>query len=461
MEPLIAKNSHAARAEDEALRHDPRWALVERVAASPALQKAPKLREFLLYVCETTLKNHVEDVREQQIGVCVFNRRPDYNMSDDSIVRVQARELRKRLALYFETDGKDEPVVFSIPKGRYIPVFAPRGTAIHEVLAAEACTASDAEEHAGAVPIPAPSRRPGLALQIVGGLLLAVVGWLAGMLFPVLQRIVPLGAVLRNDNAFYEAMLGSMGRDGKDTLIVLSNPRVILYSGRRDVPKQLLDSGTLISVPPALDRLLAPARNLGEEPDAKKYIQILGDTYTGIGEAACAYNLGRSMQSMNRSVRLTEGRFLNWDAAKQQHLIVLGSPAINNWTHENVSTPNFIFVERGIRNVAPRSGEEKEYWTKEDPAIRVSVDYGVISMSTSASGSRVLTLAGRAVSGTHGAGDFFVNPEKMKPVYERLKATNPKGAFPSNWEVLIRVDVRENIPVDASFVTCRANPSAR
>ncbi len=82
-------------------------------------------------------------------------------------------------------------------------------------------------------------------------------------------------------------------------------------------------------------------------------------------------------------------------------------------------------------------------------------------MSHSASGSRVLRLAGRAVSGTHGAGDFFVNPEKMKPVYERLRATNPKGAFPSNWEVLIRVDVRENIPVETSLVTYRAYPSAK
>jgi hypothetical protein len=461
MEPFLDKNSHAARAEDEALRLDPRWALVERVAASAAFQKAPKLREFLLYVCETTLRNHAEDVREQQIGVCVFNRRPDYNMSEDSIVRVQARELRKRLAVYFETDGRDEPLVFSIPKGRYIPVFAPRGAAIHEPFAVETCATAEAEEHPAAAPLQVPSRRSGLALQIVGGLLLAVLGWFCGMLFTVLQRIVPLGAAFGSDNALYDSILGTMGRDGKDTLIVLSNPRLILYSGRSEVPKDLVDSGTLLPVPPALDRLLASARNLGETPDAKRYIQILVDTYTGIGEAACAYNLGRLMQSMNRSVRLTEGRFLNWDAAKQQHLIVLGSPAINNWTHENVSTPNFVFVERGIRNVAPRAEEQREYLTKEDPAIRVSVDYGVISMSTSASGARILTLAGRAVSGTHGAGDFFVNPEKMKPVYKRLKAANPKGAFPSNWEVLIRVDVRENIPVETSFVTLRANPSVR
>ena len=159
---------------------------------------------------------------------------------------------------------------------------------------------------------------------------------------------------------------------------------------------------------------------------------------------------------MIRSVRLTQGRFLNWDAARQ-HLIVLGNPAINHWTHENVLEREFYCELRAGSGTSRRWPEKKkEYRTVEDPTGRVSMDYALISMSTGASGSRVLTLAGPAVSGTHAAGCFFTNPAKMKPVYERLKAIDSKHAFPSNWEVLIRTDVRENIPVDTAFVTCRA-----
>jgi hypothetical protein len=296
-----------------------------------------------------------------------------------------------------------------------------------------------------------------LALQIVGGLLLAVLGWLAGMLFPTLQRSVPLGALLRNDNAFYEAMLGSIGRDGKDTLIVLSNPKLILYEGLDEVLQPQLEHGTLIPVPPALDRLLAPARNIFDKTKTKTYIMITADTYTGIGEATCAYNVGRLMQSLNRSVRLTQGRFLNWESARREHLIVLGNPAINMWTNENIPSLNFVFVESGIRNAAPLAGEETIYRTTPDAAGHPLIDYGVISMSTSAFGSRVLVLAGREVAGTQGAGDFFANPEKMRATYEKLKAAHPRGPFPSNWEVLIRVNVGENIPVDTTFVTCRAH----
>ena len=461
MEPLSPRNPIPLRTGNDPLHRDDRWALVERVAASQIFQKAPKLREFLLYVCENTLRHHVEDVREQQVGVQVFHRRPDYNMSEDSIVRVQARELRKRLALYFETDGKDESLVISIPKGAYVPIFAPRGSAIHEAVAGEVSTVLEADEHPAGAPGPVPASRLNRPRLIASALLIAIAGWAVGILFPLRQGRNPSAAAVQKDYSFYEQMLGPMGRDGKDTLIVLSNPKLILYEGFKEVPQSVLKHGRIIPVPPALDQLLAPARNLGEEPGAKTYITILDDTYTGIGEAACAFNVGRLMQSLNRSVRLTQGRFLNWDVAKQQHLIVLGGPGINNWTHENILSPNFIFCESGIRNAAPLPGEETIYRTTPDTAGHSMIDYGVVSMSTSASGSRVLVLAGREVGGTHGAGDFFVNPEKMRAAYEKLKAIHPQSPFPSNWEVLIRVNVRENIPVETTFVTCRAYPSAR
>jgi hypothetical protein len=78
-------------------------------------------------------------------------------------------------------------------------------------------------------------------------------------------------------------------------------------------------------------------------------------------------------------------------------------------------------------------------------------------MSTSASGSRVLIIAGRQVAGTHGAGDFFANPEKIRAAYDKFRAIHATAPFPSNWEILIRVKVGENIPVETAFVTCRAH----
>src|SRR5258708_15325973 len=89
--------------------------LVDRVANGPVFQKSPRLREFLLYVADCTINERLEGVREQQIAENVFNRRPDYNPGQDNIVRVEARRLRKHLEESFATEGKDEPVILSMP----------------------------------------------------------------------------------------------------------------------------------------------------------------------------------------------------------------------------------------------------------------------------------------------------------------------------------------------------------
>ena len=105
------------------LDQDERWKLVLRVAQSSEFQKATRLREFFLYVCQKTLTNRANEVHEQLIAVQVFGRPTDYNPAEDNIVRVEARELRRRLDIYFLTEGRGEKLRIRIPKGGYIPTF--------------------------------------------------------------------------------------------------------------------------------------------------------------------------------------------------------------------------------------------------------------------------------------------------------------------------------------------------
>src|SRR5258708_5239347 len=80
-------------------------------------------------------------------------------------------------------------------------------------------------------------------------------------------------------------------------------------------------------------------------------------------------------------------------------------------------------------------------------------DYGVISKETTSSGSWVLILAGASSFGTYGAGEFLCDPQKMNPVFERLRSLTGKNEIPQNFLVLVKVKVSENIPVDVSYVT--------
>lgn len=134
------------------------WNLLERVAAIPSLRRAARLREFLLYVGDKSLKQGRTDIHEQEIGETVFARPHAYDTSQDNIVRVSATELRKRVDAYFANEGGTEPIVFEIPRGSYLPVFRHReiassvpGAAAHELQAASPAAAT--ESRTGRVPL--------------------------------------------------------------------------------------------------------------------------------------------------------------------------------------------------------------------------------------------------------------------------------------------------------------------
>lgn len=100
--------------------------LVRRVASSSSFERSHRLRAFFLHVCRCALDNKPESATEQQVGIYVYDRAPGYNPNDDNIVRSQARVLRLKLEHHFANEGKNEPVIITIPKGRYLPVFEAR-----------------------------------------------------------------------------------------------------------------------------------------------------------------------------------------------------------------------------------------------------------------------------------------------------------------------------------------------
>jgi hypothetical protein len=99
---------------------------LEKVLASPAFIRSPTLAHFLSYVCEKTLAGESEHLKEYSIALEVFGRHESFDQDTDSIVRVQANRLRKKLAEYYKGEGADDPLQIVIPVGQYVPRFEPK-----------------------------------------------------------------------------------------------------------------------------------------------------------------------------------------------------------------------------------------------------------------------------------------------------------------------------------------------
>jgi hypothetical protein len=100
---------------------------VSRVLGSSIFVQSDRLSRFLRFTVETTLSGNAETLKEYLIGTEVYDRKPPYHPSADSIVRSEARRLRSKLNQYYESAGKEDPVFIYYRRGSYVPVFRQRG----------------------------------------------------------------------------------------------------------------------------------------------------------------------------------------------------------------------------------------------------------------------------------------------------------------------------------------------
>src|SRR6266436_3498687 len=75
---------------------------LDHVLQSAGFRRSPRCCEFLAYVVEQAIDGNSELLQERAIGCALFGRKADYETAEDSIVRVRANEVRKRLLQYYE-----------------------------------------------------------------------------------------------------------------------------------------------------------------------------------------------------------------------------------------------------------------------------------------------------------------------------------------------------------------------
>jgi hypothetical protein len=96
---------------------------LNRLLGNPYFHHSKRYPSFLKFVVTETLAGRAENLKERTLGMEVFGREPDYDTTNDPIVRVTAAEIRKRIAQYYQEPGHEGEIRLSLPSGSYIPHF--------------------------------------------------------------------------------------------------------------------------------------------------------------------------------------------------------------------------------------------------------------------------------------------------------------------------------------------------
>lgn len=425
---------------------DPRWVAVKRIITSRNFAKSGRLSSFLVYISRCAIENRAEEITEQQIGIHVFGRVPGYNPAEDNIVRTSARQLRQRLALYYQEEGNNDALRIEVPRGGYIPLFQSNGNhASDSRTAAPEAAFAQSELPGPSLVISAPSKRIPKSWLYAAALLLV-----GAALALTAQKCI---FVMRLRASAIDPLWREMFSPTQRTLFVPGDAGLNMFNNEAHAPRQVALADYIGG-----KYLNSPKAQSGEFEGAP----IAARRYVNIADLQFADRIASLPRIHRENYRIRFPRDMTPDDFRNANVILSGAPVYNPWDELFDSRLNFHMVYDAadnnsmyVVNRKPRAGEMPVYDTHWNQSV-----YGYIALTDNLDNNgKVLLIEGTSHVGVEAAVDFLFNGEKMAPILAKAKQSNGKLA---NFEILLDAASPSNTGSGQSAVLAtRFYPAAR
>jgi hypothetical protein len=411
---------------DEPLRDE-----LFRIAHSETLNSSPGLVRLLEHIARKSMSGEIDALKEYSIGVEAFGKPESYDPQRDPYVRIRVGRLRGKLAEYYSKEGRNDPVIVELPKGKFRLIWS------HV-------------PDTNAIPLePAPKQRrlPALTALLASVLVLVTIWalWATLELRKSSHETVLTGNPWSND---LQTLWAPFLVPGRPLLISLEAPLFLSF------PKAGMFRDLSVNSPEEVagSRNLAAIRKaLGVEGRPQTY-------YTPVGEVSVVFKMGMLLATRKANLSITKSSDLTWKQISENNVLSLGTGKALN--QQLASMPVKVEFESrwdGIHNLNPRAGEAGTYLDEisfsggeQDGMIYALIShlpgprgYGdVQSFASSLSAGRIAALQG------------FTDPEEARRLVNRIR--NASGQIPRYYQVLLKVRFRAGVPIETSYVLHRA-----
>ncbi len=411
------------------------------------------MQAFLLYICDHALSGRAGRIKEQSIGADVLGRKPDYNPADDNIVRVRARELRERLGKYFATEGIEEPIVITVPKGTYVPEFSPRFGAPHDApvvpRAIKGPDTTSQERH----PLITPQER-----------------------HPLIRYWAPLMAFFLITVVTSIALTRILLKSGKNSPVVQRNVELQDFWGQFfDRPDEELRVVYADSGLGAWQTAGGHDLHLGDYL-SQKYLGVRNDKFselvktrvTSPADLSISVQLAILAKEFGGRIRLQFARD-NDDFFRYKNAFVIGSRRSNPWVEVFEPHLNFVLDKDPhsgallFRNRHPQAHEADAYAipTLLDAVGRNQKEfdsYGLVALLKGCTGPELVVLAeGLNMPATQAAGDMLTDPQRLQTMLSALG--HKTGTKVTPFEALIKLTSLPGGYENPTVITFRLHPA--
>jgi len=411
---------HPAPKPDEIRRQ------LRAILSSPAFQGSKRCQQFLEFVCERSLAGGAGSLKERTIAIEVFGRQPESDLGEDTIVRVSAREVRKRLAQYYITpNGAACEVRIELPSGCYAPDFR-YPAALVEV-----------EGPHPVLPVVKPPVLSKRRFLLAGALTLAA--------SVAVLAVVKLGGPSPSARAFQQ-FWEPVWRAPEPLLVAVAHPIVYHPSSRASKMSEE-------SLPPAETQVQQPIQVPPDKLNGSDFVPVLNQ-YVGFGDLVAATEVASMLARKSKAVRVRMASNIEFADLRQSQILLIGA-ITNRWTMELQQSWRFRFsrppgTKAVILDTQSPSGSEPQKWaipSKDDGSALE--DYLMICrMRSSYTGGLVMAVAGLKQFGTEAAGRLLADPEQLGLILSKLK-----GEWAGrNLQLILHARVIGNTPAQPEVV---------
>jgi len=376
---------------------------LERVLSNHLFRGSRRCQSLLRYITEQTLAGNTHALKERTLGVEVFDRPPDYDTSQEPVVRATASEIRKKLAQYYQENGGHSEIRIDLLPGSYVAEFHP-------------------------VTVPEPVQEPRRASVI--GLSLALAALAAVVLCAALLSHYQGSAL----DTFWSPVLRAPGT----VLICVGQPIAynLVSASAQDKLQKKEDSA---------DPQLAGSDN-GAIP--RKDLIVLRDRYVALGDAICLARLASVFEGHRKAYRIRGEQSTSYADLKESPAVLIAA-FDNQWTLQAAGQLRFTFEKdsaHDIDMVRDRAHPENKQWKLIGawPHWNVTDDYAIVSLiRRDVNTDRPFVIAaGITEYGTMAAGDFLSNPQYFADALPIL----PRDWRTKNLQMVLHVPILHRTP---------------
>jgi hypothetical protein len=395
-------------------------AQVERILQSDTLRGSLALRRLLKFLADKLVAGEADQLKEYGIGVDVLGKPASYDPRQDSAVRIQMGRLRQKLAEYYRGEGKDDPLIVELPRGRFKLTVAAQG---HESL------------------VETPRRyritweRALLAIVLVWAVLATAIYW----------RDRQSTQIFREMWTPALAELWGPFLTGRRPLVVsIEDPPFVQFKGFGTYRDMRLNRWEDILKSPDV----ATIRKALRDPEMQPSVY-----YAPVGEVSAAFLVGKLLGPRVPALSLVRTSELSWQMLSNNNVIYIGASVFFSTRLAGLPAKlDLVNVGGGVRNLNPRAGEQSMY--SEEPTTAADGDDEVHALVTHVPGplgaGEIMSFTSQRTPGRLAAVQWFTDQAFAGTLLSHLKM--PGRAIPRYYQILLKVTFKSGVPTETSYL---------